>query len=288
MSNCCGRRPLVSILTPSFNQGQFLEDCITSVALQTYEPIEHIIYDGASRDETLGVLRRHPASNGLKWASEPDRGQAHALNKALSASRGAIIGWLNSDDAYALRSSVATAVEMFASSDNIDVVFGDALLVDAFGLVLHVLKAHQFNYELLRMGCFIYQPALFVRRDVLLKHGFLNESFQMAMDYELWMRLAESGVRFVHVDKPLAIDRHHRDRKVEKAKPDLKREVALIRPEPSTLAKIRWRSVNVMLRLRGCLMVPRVYRRDLMPFLHLSAPTTMMLRQALVPRRLYR
>src|SRR5687768_13065408 len=103
--------PLVSVLTPSFNQGRFIGDCLRSVANQTYENIEHIVMDGGSSDETIDVLK---ATQGpVRWTSEPDRGQSHALNEALAASQGEYIGWLNSDDAYADRRSVAGAVEVF-------------------------------------------------------------------------------------------------------------------------------------------------------------------------------
>ena len=114
--------PLVSILTPSFNQGRWLGDNLASVAAQSYGSIEHVVMDGGSRDETLDLLE---ATDGrVKWRSEPDRGQSHALNKALGASEGEYIGWLNSDDAYFSRDAVSDVVSVFDADPSVNVVYG--------------------------------------------------------------------------------------------------------------------------------------------------------------------
>jgi glycosyltransferase involved in cell wall biosynthesis len=202
--------PLVSVLTPSFGQARWLPDNLESVSRQAYPLVEHIVMDGGSTDGTLAVLERH-ARPDLHWTSEPDRGQSHALNKAFKASRGDIVGWLNSDDAYFGPTAIADAVEVFNSDPGIAVVYGHAVLVNGDGLVLQVIWAPTFNRRLLRLHDFVVQPTAFVRRSAL-DDIMVDESFDYTMDYELWLRLARRG-RFRRLDSIVAIDRHHLGRK---------------------------------------------------------------------------
>jgi glycosyltransferase involved in cell wall biosynthesis len=207
--------PLVTILTPSFNQGRFLQDCIDSVANQTYRPIEHIIVDGGSTDGTLDILRAAPAH--VRWVSEPDRGQSHAVNKALAMSAGSIIGWVNSDDGYFVKDAVERAVDAFGRRPDAGVVFGDAVMIDAHNRVQRHIRAHASDW--LRLPPFtspITQPAAFLRRShlALFDHGLLREDLQVILDLELWLRLHRAGVAFQHIGSPLAFDRDHASRKV--------------------------------------------------------------------------
>jgi glycosyltransferase involved in cell wall biosynthesis len=203
-------RPLVSVLTPSFQQGRFLGDCIASVQNQTYSRMEQIVCDGGSTDETVDVLRTAPPN--VRWLSEPDRGQSHALNKAFAMSHGEIIGWLNSDDAYFERDAVARVVEVFSQHPEVDVVYGHAALVNADGLILHTMWVPPFSYWWLRRANFVIQPAAFIRRSALGDH-IVDEEFDHSMDRELWLRLGAAR-RFARVDAILAIDRHQPNRKV--------------------------------------------------------------------------
>lgn len=210
--------PLVSILTPSFNQGRWLSDNLRSVACQTYSHTEQIVMDGGSTDETLGILRDAPER--VTWRSEPDRGQSHALNKALAQSEGDIIGWLNSDDAYFSRDAIASAVRFLERHPELDVVYGHAALVNGDGLILHMIWVPPFSYRLLRLHNFIIQPSAFIRRSAL-DSIIADEAYDSAMDRELWLRLARDH-RIARLDKVLAIDRHHRKRKTS-TRPDLAR-----------------------------------------------------------------
>lgn len=202
--------PLVSVLTPSYNQAGWLVDNLRSVAAQTYPAVEHIVMDGGSTDDTVDVLERD-GGTGLTWRSERDRGQSHALNKAFALSRGEIIGWLNSDDAYFGPTVIEEAVRIFEAAPDVAVVYGHALLVNADGLVLQVLWAPPFSRTLLRLHDFIVQPAVFIRREVI-GDSLADESFDYTMDYELWLRMAERH-RFKRLDRILAVDRHHAARK---------------------------------------------------------------------------
>jgi glycosyltransferase involved in cell wall biosynthesis len=201
--------PLVSVLTPSFNQAGWLTDNLRSVECQTYGRIEHIVMDGGSQDGSLDVLKS--AGPNVHWRSEPDRGQAHALNKALTLSRGEIVGWLNSDDAYFDNRVVADVVRFFARSPGIDVVYGHAAYVSAAGRILHYFWAPTFNARLLRLYDYLIQPAAFVRRRAI-GERLLDESFDFAMDHELWLRLSQSSA-FARYDRILAADRGQPARK---------------------------------------------------------------------------
>jgi glycosyltransferase involved in cell wall biosynthesis len=209
-------RPLVSVLTPSFNQRRWLPQTVESVASQTYENLEHVVMDGGSTDGSIEFLRDtlRPDS----WTSEPDRGQSDALNKAFARSSGEIIGWLNSDDAYLFDDAVATVVDHFRSNPSAEVVYGHAALVSEDDRLLQVMWAPVFDPNLLKRFNFIVQPTIFMRRHVL-DEGFADESFHYTMDRELWLRLARKH-SFSRIDRMLAIDRHQADRK-SYARPDL-------------------------------------------------------------------
>jgi glycosyltransferase involved in cell wall biosynthesis len=201
---------MVSVLTPSFNQGRFISDCIRSVVEQTYPRVEHIVWDGGSTDDTLDVLRDAPDS--VHWVSEPDKGQANAVNLAMRRSRGEILGWLNSDDAYFDRRAIAAAVDVFGRYPSVDVVYGHAALVAADGELIQLLWVPPFHEWLHRRTNFVIQPAALIRRSAV-EDVLLDESYDFTMDRELWVRLWRRGSRFARLPLIVAIDRHHSTRK---------------------------------------------------------------------------
>lgn len=204
--------PLLSIVTPSFNQGQFIEETIRSVLNQKAPSIEHIVVDGGSTDDTLAVLGRF---GHLDWTSEKDRGQTDAVNKGLRKARGQILGWINSDDVF-LEGAFEAVLQTFEADPDCSVVFGDYHAVEADGRLLYSTEGFCGTYdEMVRWWDYTYaihQPTVFVRRGVLEKVGFLDESFTYAMDYEWWLRIARHYA-FVHVPRALATYRMHRDAK---------------------------------------------------------------------------
>jgi glycosyltransferase involved in cell wall biosynthesis len=205
-------RPLVSVLTPSFNQREFIADCLESVSRQTYQPIEHIVCDGGSTDGTLDLLRA--ASDRVRWVSEADSGQADALNKAFALSKGEIIGWLNSDDAYVDRRAVAWSVALLETEPHVDVVFGHALLINETNRALQVLGAPPFSPRLYEVLHYIVQPTVFIRRSALEREPvFVREDLRYVIDRDLFFRLSRRS-RFGRVGHVLAADRHQRARKV--------------------------------------------------------------------------
>jgi glycosyltransferase involved in cell wall biosynthesis len=203
-------RPLVSILTPSFNQARWLADNLRSVAAQSYPVIEHIVMDGGSTDGSRDILAAAPP--GVVWESGSDGGQSDAINKAFDKSTGDIIGWLNSDDAYFSRDAVAKAVEVFEKHPEVGLVYGHSVLVNAADKLLHVLWAPPYSARRLRLYSFINQPTVFIRRSVIDRDFLVDPRLDYQMDRELWLHLAEV-TRFQRVDAILAIDRHHLQRK---------------------------------------------------------------------------
>jgi glycosyltransferase involved in cell wall biosynthesis len=201
---------MVSVLTPSYNQGRFVGDCIASVAGQTYPNVEHVICDGGSTDDTLHILGRAPAA--VVWESSPDAGQSNAVNKALRRSRGEILGWLNSDDAYFDPRAIEAAVALFAREPDVDVVYGHAALVAADGELIQLMWVPPYQEWLHRRTNFIIQPAAFIRRSAV-ADTLLDESYDFTMDRELWIRLRRHGSRFARLPLIAAIDRHHSTRK---------------------------------------------------------------------------
>ena len=181
--------PLVSIVTPSYNQVDFLEETIRSVLSQGYPRIEYIIVDGGSTDGSLEIVQ-HYASQLAWWVSEADQGQTEAINKGFAHASGEILAWLNSDDTY-LPNAIAEAVGFLQANPQAGMVYGDANLVDESGTVIGKFPARQTDYQRLMQGyVHIPQQAAFFRADLWRQVGPLDPSFYFAMDYDLWVRLA--------------------------------------------------------------------------------------------------
>jgi glycosyltransferase involved in cell wall biosynthesis len=206
----------VSVLTPSFGYGRFIADAIESVLSQEGVSVEHIVQDGLSQDETVDVLRRFEGR--IVWASEPDRGQSDALNKALSKATGSWIGWLNADEFY-LPGSLAMLVE-HGERMAADIVYGECVFVDVDGNVQRLLPQHRFNARILReYGCFVESNAVLIRRSILGDAPW-DPTLKRIMDWDLFMNLMARGARFVHLFYPIAAFRMHDDRITAKPPPD--------------------------------------------------------------------
>jgi glycosyltransferase involved in cell wall biosynthesis len=198
--------PLVSIITPSFNQAAFLEDTLRSVLSQTYAPIQYLVIDGGSEDGSQAIIQRY-ASRLAYWESTPDRGQAHAINKGLQRATGDILGWLNSDDVL-LPNTVQRVVETFAAHPEIDVVYGRLDRIDPGGAPVPTPRLPKdnltFGPETVIGECIVNQPGSFWRRGMMARAGLLDESLRYNLDYEYWMRIALLGGRFYHLDEVVA------------------------------------------------------------------------------------
>jgi len=178
--------PLVSIVTPSFNKGPYIEETILSIRNQTYKNIEHIVIDGGSTDETLSILKKY--SNNLVWISEPDLGQSDAINKGWKLAKGDIIAYLNADDTY-LPDTVGIAVNFFLKHPETGMIYGDGILSDEKGRFLINFTAGEFNIKnLIFCQDNILQPAVFLRKTVFETIGDVDADLHLAMDLDYWIR----------------------------------------------------------------------------------------------------
>jgi glycosyltransferase involved in cell wall biosynthesis len=183
--------PLVSIVTPSFNQAKFLEKAITSVLQQDYPSIEYLVVDGNSTDGSQAIIKKYEDKIHW-WISEPDQGQAEAINKGLSRTHGNIVAWLNSDDYY-LPGAIKKAVDAFTRNPESAFIYGDVLAVNAAGLELNQMRYHQWGLLDLMKFNIIGQSSVFINHEKIFKTGFLDPSFHYLLDHQLWLRLAQTG-----------------------------------------------------------------------------------------------
>ena len=209
----------ISVVTPSFNQGQFIERTLQSVASQTGAEIEHVVFDGGSTDDTVAILEHF--SPPVRWVSEKDKGQTDAINKGIRASDGEIIGWLNSDDVY-YPGALARVAGFFEANPGIDVVYGMADHIDLEDHAFEPYPTEPWDFARLKETC---QPALFFRRRVVERHGLLDESLHYCMDYEYWLRLGKAGTRFAYLEEKLAGSRLYAETKTLGARVKVHREI---------------------------------------------------------------
>lgn len=200
--------PLISIVTPSFNQVSFIGEALASVRLQNYKEYEHLVIDGISTDGTVDLLRDQAMKEEQQrvfWISEADSGQSNALNKGFRRAKGEIIGWLNSDDRYH-PGCFDHIVQAFHDNPDVDIVYGDYLMVDEIGNTIEIRREIEFNAFILRYHRILYIPttATFFRRLIFDECNWLDEKLQYAMDLEFFIRLSERGYRFKHIPHLLA------------------------------------------------------------------------------------
>lgn len=208
----------ISIVTPSYNQGQFLTECLESVQSQEGTAVvEHIVIDGQSRDESVDLLRRYsnkPEFDHLTWISESDAGQSEALNKGFRRATGDIVGWLNSDDRYR-PGCFESVIQAFKDYPDVDILYGDYTWIDEGGRLLQVRREMEFSHFVLSYHRVLYIPttATFFRRRVFDEGNFIGVQYHYAMDYEYFLRLSHRGYRFKHIPCLLADFRWHADNK---------------------------------------------------------------------------
>lgn len=179
--------PLVSIITPSYNQAQFLEKTMLSVLEQDYPNIEYLVADGGSNDGSVEIIRKYEDRLGW-WVSENDRGQADAINKGFSRAKGEFIAWVNSDDYY-LPGAISHAVKVLQEHPEAGLVYGNVQVVDQDEEIINTLTYGNWQLPELMTFHIIGQPAVFMRRDILEKAGYLNLSYHFLLDHQLWLRM---------------------------------------------------------------------------------------------------
>jgi glycosyltransferase involved in cell wall biosynthesis len=248
-------QPLVSIVTPSYNQASFLETTIRSVLEQDYPSLEYFVMDGGSTDGSVELIRKY-ADRLSGWVSEKDRGQGDAINKGLIGAKGQIVAWLNSDDYY-LPKAISSAVKVFEQNPDAALVYGDMQAVDQNGQTLNVLRYSQYSLEDLLCFQIIGQPAVFFRKEAYEQAGGLDVSFHYMLDHLLWIRIARES-KIVYVPQTWAAARFHPQAKNRNLAVEFPKEAFRIldwtKDEPGlseTLARVQKRSLAAAHRVNA-------------------------------------
>ncbi len=203
------KNPLISIITPTLNQSEFIEDTIESVMNQNYKNFEHIIIDGGSTDNTIEILKKY---SHLNWVSEKDRGQSHAINKGFAKASGNIMAWINSDDYYE-KNVFAGIVSYFESNPDCMVLYGDITYVDKSKSELSKMKGNVINYmSLVKCPDIVRQPSTFWRKEIISEFGGIDEQFNLVMDFDFFLRISKR-YSFYYYNRNISYYRYYDENK---------------------------------------------------------------------------
>jgi glycosyltransferase involved in cell wall biosynthesis len=215
--------PKITIVTPSYNQGIYIEETIRSVLLQGYPNLEYIVMDGGSTDETLSILKKYEAF--LTWVSEKDGGQADAIASGFERASGSILAWINSDDRY-LPNAFLRIAEVFRTNETFVFVHGDVRVIDEHSHYLYTnyaVKPNRFLSVNTALGKWP-QPGCFWQKDAYHRAGGVDRDFQFCMDLDLFVRLMRCGEAKTIYGKAIADFRLHQDSKTSNWRDVEKRE----------------------------------------------------------------
>lgn len=228
--------PKISIITPSFNQGRFIEQTINSVLNQNYPKLEYWVIDGGSTDNTIQILKKYEAK--LNCISEPDKGQAEAINKGLIRATGQIIAYLNSDDVYKPK-AFQTVVDYFNKHPDTTIIAGQASEINAEGKQIGRYPVKPMNWTQPQPTCSICQPAVFWRRDVYKTIGDFDESLHYVMDYEYWLKCTRK-YKFTFIPFELAATRYHSQTKTNNSQAKVAEEMISVQKKFYGKANEEW------------------------------------------------
>lgn len=251
--------PLISIVTPSFQQAPYLDWTIRSVIGQRYENLEYIVIDGGSTDGTVDVLQRWSHHLAF-WCSERDRGQGHAINRGLARANGEVVGWLNSDDML-LPGALSRVAREFGDPD-VQAICGWGVMMSEAGLITRRWVFPTLTQDAILRNAPIFQPAVFWRRSVTERIGPIDESLSFCMDREYWLRMVQSGILPRTVKSCLAAYRKHDATKTSRLSEVGRREFEVLqqkvgRPAVQPLLwQIRSRVLRLILHKAGAFVPP--------------------------------
>ncbi|MEI9476731.1 MAG: glycosyltransferase family 2 protein [Deltaproteobacteria bacterium] len=241
--------PPISIVTPSLNQGDFIEETIRSVLSQDYPHMGYAVIDGGSTDHTLKILTKY--SDKIKWISTRDRGQAAAINQGLLQRVGSLyVGWLNSDDLL-LPGGLRSMALFLDHHPEYVAAFGKAYIINEAGTVIGEYLTRPFSKRSFAVRCTICQPASLIRRWAWDAVGGLDESIDACMDYDLWWRLSEIG-RMGHLERFVACTRDHPHSKTRTQRKKVNEEAIAILLRHRGMVPRNWCMANILEGLVDC------------------------------------
>ena len=234
--------PRLSIITPSFQQGEFIEEAIQSVLMQDNDSLEYWIIDGGSTDNTLSLIEKYQSV--LQWISEPDKGQSAAINKGFKVARGDLLGWLNADDIY-LPGVVSEVIQEFQKDPNLMLLYGDAYHINNAGDRIGNYPSDEFDLDQLAFRCFICQPTCFFRRELIEEAGYLNEQLRYALDLDLWIRCGQLQKKrphwkFKYISRLWAYSRMHKANKTLSKRKESFEEVGRVVKQHFGVTPFNW------------------------------------------------
>ena len=217
--------PSISIVTPSYNQGEFLEETIRSVLLQSYPNLDYIIIDGGSTDRSVEIIKKY--QNYLSyWVSEPDKGPADAINKGWQKAKGEIIAYLNSDDAY-LPGALAAVAEAFQQNPEAKAICGNELVINRDGFIIRKSNIEKVEHSSLLKLNLIPQPAIFIKSSIVQSLGGMNLEVRYIFDFELWLRITRTD-SMKCIPNFLAVTRWHEQTITQTQRPAIGSELVYI------------------------------------------------------------
>jgi len=200
--------PKITVITPSYNQAQYLETTIRSVLDQDYPNLEYIVIDGGSTDGSVEIIKRY-AERIAYWVSEPDHGQSHAINKGIQKATGEWIGWQNSDDIY-YPNAFKIIAQKITQCPSMDLITGDINLIDENGEIIRDMRYVKPTYQsVLAEGMVLTNQAAFWKRSLHQRLVCLNEGLHYAFDYEWFLRAFSEPIRATHVSEIIGALRCH-------------------------------------------------------------------------------
>ena len=245
----------ISVIVPSYNQADYLSAALASICTQDHPDVEVLVFDGGSTDGSLEILQQSSFEAGgrpIRWVSQKDNGQADAINLGLRASTGDVLAYLNSDDVY-YPGALSTVAAHFAAHPDCLALYGRAHHLHADGSILEEYPTEPWDYERLLDTCYLCQPAVFWRREVIERFGVFDDTLRYALDYEYWLRLGQE-ISFDYLDRDfLAGSRLHADTKTLSQRVPVHLELAQAVKKYSPRSEPVWRWVKHLAHHRGYL-----------------------------------
>lgn len=229
-------KPDITVITPSYNQGKYISRTIDSVLKQNINNLEYLIFDGGSTDDTVDILKSY--GDQVSWVSEKDKGQSEAVNKGLIIARGDIIGWLNSDDIY-YEGSLKTVIEFFQENPQTKILYGHADHINEHDQYIEDYYTEEWDYQRFQEICYLCQPAVFFRREIIEEIGLLDEKLTYCMDYEYWLRIGKRYT-FAFINQKLAGSRLYRENKTLGNRVAVHQEIVAMQKKVLGRANPKW------------------------------------------------